>query len=100
MKTKITKLQTTTTEDRTIRTVHFELHSEGQKQYAKVDLPDADENNFIPFEDIAEETVLGWISDTNEYKQAVDILEKKVSKANNVDEAQLPWLIIEEDQEE
>jgi len=99
MKTQIIKLQTTNTEDRTIRTVHFEVHSEGQKQYAKVDLPDADESSFIPFEDITEETIVNWISGTDDYKRSIEVLENKIAKRKNLDEPQLPWIKVNEDEE-
>ena len=89
MKTTIDKLQTNTEKD--VVTVHFTVQKEGENQYAKVNLPEPDEENYTPYEELTEEMVLSWIADTPEYERAVFLVEKRLQEKAEIIEPPLPW---------
>ena len=89
MKTTIEKLQTNQEKD--VVTVHFTVHKAGERQYAKLNLPEPDEENYTPYEDLTEDVVLGWITGTPEHKRAVSLVEKRLQKKAEVIEPPLPW---------
>jgi len=89
MKTTINKLQTNQEKD--VITVHFTVQKEGETQYAKVNLPEPDEENYTPYEDLTEEDVLGWITETPEHERAVFLVEKRLQKKAEIVEPPLPW---------
>ena len=89
MKTTIEKLQTNQEKD--VVTVHFTVQKEGESQYAKVNLPEPDEENYIPYEDLTEDMVLDWITNTPEHQRAMFLVEKRLQKKAEIVEPPLPW---------
>ena len=89
MKTIINKLQTNTEKD--VVTVHFTVQKEGESQYAKVNLPEPDEENYTPYENLTEETVLNWITGTPEHERAVFLVEKRLKEKAEIKQPPLPW---------
>jgi len=89
MKTTINKLQTNTEKD--VVTVHFTVQKEVESQYARVNLPEPDEENYIPYEELTEEDVLSWITETTEYERAVFLVEKRLQKKAEIVEPPFPW---------
>ena len=89
MKTTIDKLQTNQEKD--VVTVHFTLQKEGESQYAKVNLPEPDEENYTPYEELTEENVLSWITETPEYERAVFLVGKRLKEKAKIVEPPLPW---------
>jgi len=89
MKTTINKLQTNHEKD--VVTVHFTVQKESESQYAKVNLPEANEENYTPYEELTEETVLSWITDTPEHERALFLVEKRLQKKAEIVEPPLPW---------
>jgi len=89
MKTTINKLQTNTEKD--VVTVHFTVSKDGESQYARVNLPEPDEENYTPYEELTEETVLEWITGTPEYERAVFLVEKRLKERSEIVEPPLPW---------
>ena len=89
MKTEINKLQTNTEKD--VVTVHFTVQKEGESQYAKVNLPEPNEKNYTPYEELTEEMVLSWVTKTPEYERAVFLVEKRLQEKAEIVEPPLPW---------
>jgi len=89
MKTTINKIQTNTEKD--VITVHFTVQKEDESQYARVNLPEPDEENYIPYEDLKEETVLSWVTKTPEYERAVFLVNKRLQEKAEIVEPPLPW---------
>lgn len=89
METTINKLQTNTEKD--VVTVHFTVQKEGESQYAKVNLPEPYEENYTPYEDLTEDVVLGWITETPEYERAVFLVGKRLQEKEEIVEPPLPW---------
>lgn len=89
MKRTINKLQTNTEKD--VVTVHFTVQKEGEQQYAKVNLSEPDEENYIPYEELTEEDVFNWIKDTPEHERAVFLVEKRLQEKAQIVEPPLPW---------
>ena len=89
MKTIINKLQTNQEKD--VVTVHFTVQKEGESQYARVNLPEPDADNYTPYEDLTEDVVLGWITDTPEHERATFLVEKRLQKKAEIVEPPLPW---------
>ena len=89
MNTTINKLQTNQEKD--VVTVHFTLQEEGESQYAKVNLPEANEENYTPYEELTEEMVLNWITGTPEHERAVFLVEKRLQEKAKIVEPPLPW---------
>ena len=89
MKTTINKLQTNQEKD--VVTVHFTVQKEGESQYAKANLPEPDEENYTPYEELTEEMVLEWITGTPEHERAVFLVEKRLQKKAEIVEPPLPW---------
>jgi len=89
MKTTINKLQTNTEKD--VVTVHFTIQKEDEQQYAKVNLPEPDEENYTPYEELTEYIVLNWITGTPEHERAVFLVEKRLKKKAEIIEHPLPW---------
>ena len=96
MNTQINKLQTNT--DKTVITVHFTVQKEGESQYAKVDLPEPDEENYTPYEGLTEKDVLSWITDTPEHERAVFLVGKRLKEKSEIKEPPLPWVGEEEEE--
>ena len=89
MKTTINKLQTNTEKDVVI--VHFTVQEEGEQQYAKVNLPEPDEENYTHYDELTEDTVLNWITETPEHERAVFLVEKRLQEKAQIVEPPLPW---------
>ena len=89
MKTTINKLQTNQEKD--VVTVHFTVQKEDEQQYTKVNLPEPDEENYIPYEDLTEDMVLDWITNTPEHQRAMFLVEKRLQKKVEIVEPPLPW---------
>ena len=89
MKTTIEKLQTNQEKD--VVTVHFTVQKEDESQYAKVNLPEANEENYTPYEDLTEEMVLEWIIGTSEHERAVFLVNKRLEEKAEIVEPPLPW---------
>ena len=89
MKTTINKLQTNQEKD--VITVHFIVQKEGEQQYAKVNLPEPDEENYTPYEDLTEEVVLDWITNTPEHERAVFLVNNRLQEKVEIVEPPLPW---------
>ena len=89
MKATIEKLQTNTEKD--VITVHFTVREEGESQYAKVNLPEPDKENYTPYEDLTEEDVLNWITGTSEHERAVFLVNKRLEEKAEIVEPPLPW---------
>ena len=89
MKATINKLQANQEKD--VVTVHFTVRKEGERQYAKTNLPEPDEENYIPYEDLTEEMVLSWVIETPEYERAVFLVEKRLKEKEEIKEPPLPW---------
>jgi len=89
MKTTINKLQTNTEKDVVI--VHFTVQKEVESQYARVNLPEPDEENYIPYEDLTEEVVLEWVENSDEYERATFLVNKRLEEKQEILEPQLPW---------
>ena len=89
MKTTINKLETNTEKD--VITVHFTVQKEGESQYAKVNLPEPDQGKYTPYEELTEETVLGWITETPEHERALFLVNKRLQKKAEIVEPPLPW---------
>ena len=89
METTINKLQTNQEKDVVI--VHFTVQKEGEQQYAKVNLPEPNEENYTPYEDLTEEDVLSWITGTPEHERAVFLVNKRLQEKAEIVEPPLPW---------
>ena len=89
MKTTINKLQTN--QERDVITVHFTVQKEGESQYAKVNLPEPDDENYTPYEELTEEMVLSWITDTPEHERATSLVNKRLQEKAEIVEPPLPW---------
>lgn len=89
MNTTINKLQTNQEKD--VVTVHFTVQKEGESQYARVNLPEPDEENYTPYEELTEKMVLSWVTDTPEYERAVFLVEKRLKEEAEIEEPPLPW---------
>jgi len=89
MKTTINKLQTNQEKD--VITVHFTVQKDDESQYAKVNLPEPDEENYTLYEELTEEDVLNWIAGTPEHERAVFLVEKRLQKKAEIVEPPLPW---------
>jgi len=89
MKTIINKLNTNQEKDVVI--VHFTVQKEGESQYARVNLPEANEENYTPYEDLTEETVLSWVTETPEHERAVFLVNKRLQEKSEIVEPPLPW---------
>ena len=89
MKTTINKLQTN--QNKTVITVHFTVQKDGESQYAKVNLPEPDEENYTPYEDLTEDTVLNWVIGTDEHERAVFLVEKRLQVKAELINPPLPW---------
>jgi len=98
MKTTINKLQTNTNKD--VITVHFTIQKEGESQYAKVNLPEPDEENYTPYEDLTEEVVLEWVENSDEYERATFLVNKRLEEKQEILEPQLPWTESENNNED
>jgi len=90
MKTTINKLKTNTEKD--VVTVHFTVQKEGESQYAKVNLPEPEQENYIPYEELTEEDVLNWITGTPEHERAVFLVNKRLQEKAEIVEPPLPWV--------
>ena len=97
MKTTINKLQTNTEKD--VVTVHFTVRKDDERQYAKVDLPEPDEENYTPYEELTEKDVLSWITGTPEHERAVFLVEKRLKEKAEIVEPPLPWGLSEKEKE-
>ena len=89
MKTRIEKLQTNQEKD--VLTVHFTVCKDNESQYAKVNLPEPDDENYTPYEELTEEDVLNWITGTPEHERAVFLVEKRLQEKAEVINPPLPW---------
>ena len=89
MKTTINKLQTNQEKD--VVTVHFTVQKEAESQYARVNLPEANEENYTPYEELTEEMVLSWITETPEHERAVFLVNKRLQEKAEIVEPPLPW---------
>jgi len=89
MKITINKLQTNQEKDVVI--VHFTVQKEGESQYAKVNLPEPNKENYTPYEELTEEMVLSWVTKTPEYERAVFLVNKRLEKKAEIVEPPLPW---------
>ena len=96
MKTTIKKLQTN--QDKDVITVHFTVEKEGESQYAKVNIPEPDEENYTPYEDLTEDLVLGWITETPEHERATFLVNKRLQEKAEIVEPPLPWGVEEEEE--
>ena len=98
MKTTINKLQTN--QNKTVITVHFTVQKDGESQYAKVNLPEPDNTQYIPYEDLTEETVMEWIVNTDEHERATFLVNKRLQEKEEILEPQLPWSETENNEDE
>lgn len=94
MDIQIIKLETN--QDRMVITAHFTVSDQGKQRYAKVQLPEPDQESFIPYDDLTEGVVIGWIEGTDEYDRAVSLLEADIAKEQQVVAPPLPWSQTEE----